>query len=75
MKQEEITGNSVASENPTNVEDKNLNPEEAAGDLSPLADSENADNLPVESIGSYGRIDDLLKGEGTEKHGRADSEN
>lgn len=67
MKQEENTENSDSFDNSTEVE-----PGEETADLSPLADSDTADNLPVESIGSYARIDELQKGEGTEKRGRAD---
>lgn len=74
MKQEEKIEDSKSVENPTNVSEEESNREESATDLSPLADSGKADNLPVESIGSYARIDELLDGEGTEKLGQADSE-
>jgi hypothetical protein len=73
MKQEEKIEDSKSVENPTNVSEEDSNREESATDMSPLADSGKADNLPVESIGSYARIDELLDGEGTEKRGQADS--
>ena len=73
MKQEEKIEDSKSVENPTNVSEEELNREETTTDLSPLADSGKADNLPVESIGSYARIGELLDGEGTEKRGQADS--
>ena len=74
MKQNENIEDSKSSENLTNVSEEDSNKEESATDMSPLADSGKADNLPVESIGSYARIDELLDGEGTEKRGQADSE-
>jgi hypothetical protein len=73
MKQEEKIEDSKSVENPTNVSEEESNREESPTDLSPLADSGKADNLPVESIGSYARIGELLDGEGTEKLGQADS--
>jgi hypothetical protein len=73
MKQNENIEDSKPFENPTNVSEEDSNREESATDMSPLADSGKADNLPVESIGSYARIDELLDGEGTEKLGQADS--
>lgn len=74
MKQKENTEDSRSFENPTNASAEDSNREESATDMSPLADSGKADHLPVESIGSYARIDELLDGEGTEKPGRVDSE-
>jgi hypothetical protein len=73
MKQKENIEDSKSVKNPTNFSEEDSNLEESTTDLSPLADSGKADNLPVESIGSYARIDELLDGEGTEKHGQADS--
>ncbi|HEX8398626.1 MAG TPA: hypothetical protein VF644_14425 [Pyrinomonadaceae bacterium] len=73
MKQEEKIEDSKSVENQTNVSEEESNREESATDMSPLADSGKADNLPVESIGSYARIDELLDGEGTERRGQADS--
>ena len=77
MTQEEKTENSHSLENPTNdlESEKDSYRDENKSDLSPLANAGKADHLPVESIGSYARIDELLDGEGTEKRGRADSEN
>jgi hypothetical protein len=74
MKQKENIEDSKSVENQTNVSEEESNREESATDMSPLADSGRADNLPVESIGSYARIEELLDGEGTEKLGQADSE-
>jgi hypothetical protein len=74
MKQNENIEDSKSSKNLTNVSEEDSNLKESATDMSPLADSGKADNLPVESIGSYARIDELLDGEGTEKLGHADSE-
>lgn len=74
MKQAEIKENSGSFESLKNASEKDSNPEENQSDLSPLAESETAENIPVESIGSYARIDELLDGERTERRGEADSE-
>ena len=57
MNQEETTKNNDSDENTINLSQENTNNEEIA------ADSEEVDNLPIESIGSYGRIEPLMSDE------------
>jgi hypothetical protein len=73
MNQEE-TGEKSSSDEPTTASpQENLNAEEIAADLSEQEDSEEVDNLPIESIGSYGRIEPLVN-ENTEYPEETDSE-
>ncbi len=63
MSQENIQ----SSENVTNSPEETSNPAEAATDAAEQADSQEIDNLPIESIGSYARIEELLTDEEKEK--------
>ena len=54
--------NYSANESGTGAGEENLNPEELAN-LVEQADSKEIDNLPVESIGSYARLEELLTDE------------
>ena len=67
MSQEETKGNSESNENVTNSPEENSNPAEAAIDVAKQADSQEIDNLPIESIGSYARLEELLTDEEKEK--------
>ena len=67
MIQEENKGNLSQSENVTNSPGETSNPAEAATNVVEQADSQEIDNLPVESIGSYARLEELLTDEEKEK--------
>lgn len=45
---------------------ENMNPVEIAADLTEPDDAQEIDNLPIESIGSYARIEELLTDEESE---------
>ena len=64
MNQEE---NNRANENVTNSPEETSNPAQAAIDAADQADSQEIDNLPIESIGSYARLEELLTDEEKEK--------
>ena len=64
MNQEE---NIESNENVTNSPEENSNPAEAAIDAAEQADSQEIDNLPIESIGSYARLEELLTDDEKEK--------
>lgn len=51
------------NESGTGADEENLNPEELAIDLAEQTDSQEIDNLPIESIGSYARLEELLTDE------------
>ena len=63
MSQEETKENSESNENVTNSPEETSNPAEAAIDAAEQADSQEIDNLPIESIGSYARLEELLTDE------------
>ncbi len=63
MSQEKNKENFSSNENVTNSPEENSNPAEAATDLSEQADTQEIDNLPIESIGSYARLEELLTDE------------
>ncbi len=44
-----------------------MNPAEVINDSAAEDDSQEIDNLPIESIGSYGRLEELLTDEEKEK--------
>ena len=67
MSQEETKENLSANESITNSPEENSNPAEAATDLSEQTDAQAIDNLPLESIGSYARLEELLTDEEKEK--------
>ncbi len=66
MNQEENEQNADANENVTNSPEETSNPAEAAIEIAEQNDSE-IDNLPIESIGSYARIEELLTDEEKDK--------
>ena len=63
MNQEETGQNLNSNESATDSPQENKSAEENATDLSQLVNSEEVDNLPIESIGSYGRIEPLINDE------------
>jgi hypothetical protein len=67
MSQEETKGNINQNENVTNSPEETSNPAEAAIDVAEQSDAQEIDNLPIESIGSYARLEELLTDEEKEK--------
>ena len=67
MNQEETKENVSANKHVTNSPEETSNPAEAAIDAAEQADSQEIDNLPIESIGSYARLEELLTDEEKEK--------
>jgi hypothetical protein len=67
MSQEETKKNSESNESVTNSPEENSNPADAATDVSEQTSSQEIDNLPIESIGSYARLEELLTDEEKEK--------
>jgi hypothetical protein len=59
--------NLSANENVTNSPEETSNPAEAAIDAAEQSGSQEIDNLPIESIGSYARLEELLTDEEKEK--------
>ena len=55
--------NNSSNESVTNSPEETSNPAEAAIDAAEQADSQEIDNLPIESIGSYARLEELLTDE------------
>lgn len=69
MSQEETEKNSSPNADASDSTLENLNPAEVINDSTSPDDSENIDNLPIESIGSYARLEELLTDEDSEKTG------
>ena len=67
MSQEENKDNIESSENVTNSPEETSNPAEAAANAAEQTGSQEIDNLPTESIGSYARLEELLTDEEKEK--------
>lgn len=67
MSQEESKENFDSNENVTNSPGETSNPAEAATDAAEQSDAQEIDNLPVESIGSYARLEELLTDEEKKK--------
>ena len=51
------------NESGTGAGEENLNPEELAMNVTEQADAQEIDNLPIESIGSYAKLEELLTDE------------
>lgn len=62
MSQEEIEENTNPNETASGSPEENLNPGEVVND-SGQVNSPDIDNLPIESIGSYARLEELLTDE------------
>lgn len=69
MSQEETEKNISPNADASDSTLENLNPAEVINDSTSPGDSENIDNLPIESIGSYARLEELLTDEDSEKTG------
>lgn len=67
MNQEETEEDFSPNETVTNSPEETSNPAEAAIGAAEQADSQEIDNLPIESIGSYARLEELLTDEEKEK--------
>ncbi len=67
MSQEETKENISPNEKASDSILENLNPAEVINDSTSPGDAENIDNLPIESIGSYARLEELLTDEDSEK--------
>lgn len=63
MNQEKQKENVSSTESLTNSPEETSNPAEAAIDVAEQADVQEVDNLPIESIGSYARLEELLTDE------------
>lgn len=63
MSQEETKQNTSPNENASDSTLENLNPAEVINDSTSPGDAEHIDNLPIESIGSYARLEQLLTDE------------
>ena len=60
MSQENSEENFSRNENVSDSSKENLNREETMSDSSDRINSEEIDNLPIESIGSYARLEELV---------------
>ncbi len=69
MSQEETEKNINPNAEASDSTLENLNLAEVINDSTSPGDSENIDNLPIESIGSYARLEELLTDEDSEKTG------
>lgn len=63
MSQEETKENINANADASDSSLENLNPAEVINETASPGDVENIDNLPIESIGSYARLEELLTDE------------
>jgi hypothetical protein len=63
MNQEENKENSNLNQAASDSSEKNTNAEGNEANLSEQANSPEIDNLPIESIGSYARLEELLTDE------------
>lgn len=63
MNQEDIEEKFNPNENAADSIEANLNPAEVINDSAGEDDSQEIDNLPIESIGSYARLEELLTDE------------
>jgi hypothetical protein len=67
MSQEDTKENTAPNEDVSNTSEENSNLKEAGTDSASPENAENIDNLPIESIGSYARLEQLLTEEDSEK--------
>jgi hypothetical protein len=67
MNTEDSKEKSEQNENAADSSDADLNPAEVINDSAGGGDSQEIDNLPIESIGSYARLEELLTDEEKEK--------
>ncbi len=67
MNQEDSKEKFNPNENAADSSEADLNPAEVINDSATEDDSSEIDNLPIESIGSYARLEELLTDEEKEK--------
>lgn len=72
MSQEETIEN--ANKTASDLSEESINVDESSNDSSEPVNSEEIDNLPIESIGSYARLEELLTDEEAEKTGNPTSQ-
>jgi hypothetical protein len=75
MNQEDGKEKFNPNENAADSSEADLNPAEVINDSVGTDDSSDIDNLPIESIGSYGRLEELLTDEEKENTTNPTSEN
>jgi len=63
MSQQGTIKDSSLNENAIELTEENLKPEEVTTDSSAREDSQEIENLPIESIGSHARLEELLTDE------------
>jgi len=66
MSQEDNQENYSSNESGTGALEEHLNPEEAAVNAAEQTNSPEIENLPIDSIGSYARLEELLTDEESE---------
>ncbi len=66
MSQEETREKFSPNESTSDTLEESLNPAEIINDSTQQENSHDIDNLPIESIGSYARLEELLTDEGRE---------
>lgn len=66
MSQEETRENFNSKESDSDLSKDNLNTETTTTDSTQQENSQEIDNLPIESIGSYARLEELLTDEEAE---------
>jgi hypothetical protein len=64
---EEASKKFTQNESVIDLSEENLNPAESINDSILDENSQDIDNLPIESIGSYARLDELLTDEEKDK--------
>ncbi len=69
MNQKETRKDFGLNENAIDSIEENFKPEELTTKLSASEDSQTIENLPIESIGSYARLEELLTDEDEENTG------
>ena len=74
MSHEETKENLTANESASDLPEENLNPEESPTFSSESVNSKEIDSLPIESIGSYARLEELLTDEEAENTGNPTSQ-
>jgi hypothetical protein len=74
MSREETRDNLTAKESASDLPEENLKPEESPTVSSEPVNSEEIDNLPIESIGSYAGLEELLTDEKAENTGNPTSQ-
>ncbi len=74
MSQEKTGENFSSDESTSDLPEENLNTEKNASDSLPQINDREIDSLPIESIGSYARLEELLTDEESENTGNPASQ-